>query len=123
MSLVINSSYTEDSKAELFCQIDNIILSPQLSLEVAKLLLNFFFHDYNDDLKTNKRVRRFLVTDFYVMLREKQNSYFDELNDFSKNADYHNLTQKRIKNICDLWIKLQKKEYHDEILYFMDIMS
>jgi hypothetical protein len=120
MSLVINSSYTE---AEVFCQIDNIILSPQLSLEVAKLLLNFFFHDYNDDLKTNKRVRRFLVTDFYVMLREKQSSYFDELNDFSKNADYHNLTQKRIKNICDLWIKLQKKEYHDEILYFMDIMS
>jgi len=122
MALVINSSYAEYSKQELFCQIDNIILSPQLSLELAKLLLNFFFHDYNDDLKTNKRVRRFLVTDFYVILCEKQRSYFDELDDFSKNADYHNLTQKRIKYINELGIKLQKKEYHDEILYFMDIM-
>jgi hypothetical protein len=57
------------------------------------------------------------------MLREKQSNYFDELDDFSKNADYHNLTQKRIKNICELGKELQKKEYHDEILYFMNIMS
>jgi len=122
MSLVI-SSFANYSKADIFCQIDNIILSPQLSLELAKLFLNFFFQDYEDDLKTNKKIRRFLVTDFYVMLCEKQSCCFDELDDFSKNAEYHNLTQKRIKYINELGIKLQKKEYHDEILYFMNIMS
>jgi hypothetical protein len=116
-------SLVEYSKADLFCQIDNIILSSQLSLELAKFLLTFFFKDYNDDLIMNKKIRRFLVTDFYVMLGEKQSIYFDELYDFSKNSEYHNLTQKRIKNISQLGLELQKKEYHDEILYFMNIMS
>ena len=112
---------TDDAVSKL---IDDIILSQMLSLEIAKLLLAYFFPTYNEkDLTTEKAIRRFLVTEFYIIMRNKQTEYFEELSDYSKNADYHLLTQKRIKIIANLGLNLQQKLYHDEIVYFMNIMS
>jgi hypothetical protein len=57
------------------------------------------------------------------MLCEKQLEYLEELKDYTKNADEHLSTQKKIKKINDLGLLLQKKEYHDEIVYLINILS
>ena len=106
-------------------KINDILLASRLSLEVAKLSLDYVFVSWNkpENIIGEKQIRRFLVVDFYEMLCEKQSEYLEELKDYTKNADEHLSTQKKIKKINDLGLLLQKKEYHDEIIYFMNILS
>ena len=114
---------SDTNKPLVYKMIDDIVMSPQLSLDVAKLLLTYFFTEHNLDTSYNKAVRNFLVTNFITMLKEKHAEYVEELSDYSKNAEYHLLTQNRIKNITNIFVKLQTKEYHDEVIYFMSILS
>ena len=114
---------SDTNKPLVYKMIDDIVMSSKLSLDVAKLLLTYFFTEHNLDLSYNKAVRNFLVTDFFTILNDKCAEYVEELSDYSKNADYHLLTQNRIKNITKIFVNLQTKEYHDEIIYFMSILS
>jgi hypothetical protein len=114
---------SEINKPLVYKMMNDIVMSPHLSLDVAKLLLTYFFTEHNLDTSYNKAVRNFLVTEFITMLTEKHTEYMIELSDYSKNAEYHDLTYKRIKNIANIFVKLQTKEYHDEIIYFMSILS
>ena len=114
---------SDNNKPLVYKMIDDIVMSPQLSLDVAKLLLTYFFTEHNLDTSYNKAVRNFLVTDFFTILNEKNAEYMIDLYDYSKNAEYHDLTYKRIKNIANIFVKLQTKDYHDEIIYFMSILS
>ena len=105
--------------------IDDIIIGGQLSLKIANCLLEHVFNGWNtpDNLISEKSIRKYLVVDFYQILCEKQSVYLEELQDYSKNADDHNLLQQKIKGIASLGLQLQKKEYHDEIIYYMNILS
>ena len=114
---------SDTNKPLVYKMIDDIVMSPKLSLDVAKLLLTYFFTEHSLDTSYDKAVRNFLVTDFVTILREKNAEYMIELSDYSNNAEYHDLTYKRIKNIANIFLKLQTKDYHDEIIYFMSILS
>lgn len=105
--------------------IDSIITGGQLSLKIANCLLEHVFYEWNtpNNLISEKSIRKYLVVDFYQLLCEKQGMYLAELQDYSKNADDHNLLQQKIKCITALGLQLQKKEYHDEIIYYMNILS
>jgi len=114
-----------DNKEEIIAIINNILDAPRLSLEIAKLLLEYVFVSWNkpENAVGDKIIRRFLIVDFYHILCEKQAAYIEDLRDYSKNADEHFLIQKKIKKINELGLLLQKKEYHDEIIYLMNILS
>ena len=116
---------TEQINHQIVDQFDDIIVKPQLSLEIAKLLLKYVFIDWNspDCLFGDKAVRKVLVVDFYQILSKKQSRYFEELEDYTNNSEYHSLVQTNIKSIASLIIRLQKKEFHDEIIYYMNILS
>ena len=107
--------------------LDDILLSPRLCFEIAKMLLETIFIRFDGNESNNKTydnsIRKYLVTDFYDVLGKKQNEYIIELKDYSKNAEYHNQVQQRLKNINILANELNKKEFHDNILYFMTILS
>ena len=105
--------------------INNILLNPRLSLFITKMLLKCVFVSWNtlDSVLREKDIRRFLVVDFYEMLHKKKQVYIEELKDYSKNAEEHLLIQNKIKKINELEVLLQKKEYHDEIIYLMNIIS
>ena len=105
--------------------IDDILTTQRVSMEIAKYLLQHKFVSWNksDNLISENSIRKYLVVDFYQTLIGKHEIFFDELNDYSKNAEYHNLLQKKIKNIGSLGLWLQKKEFHDEIIYYMNILS
>jgi hypothetical protein len=107
--------------------LDSILLSQQnmFLVELGNLFLNHVFVSWNkaDCLISDKHVRKFLVTDFYQILCEKQVGYIDDLKDYSKNADEHLLIQTKIKKIAAICLSLQKKEFHDEIIYYMNILS
>jgi hypothetical protein len=60
--------------------------------------------------------------DFYQLLCKKQTEYLEDIQDYSKNADDHLSLQNKIKKINEIGLLLQKKEYHDEIIYFMNIL-
>ena len=121
----MSDSITEQINQQITDQINDIIVAPQLSLEIAKLLLKFVFIDWNkpDCLFGDKAVRKVLVVDFYQILSKKQSRYFEELEDYTNNSEYHILVQKRIKNIHALGLLLHQKSYHDEIIYYMNILS
>ena len=105
--------------------INNILLNPRLSLFITKMLLKCVFVSWNtlDSVLREKDIRKFLIVDFYEMLHKKKQVYIEELNDYSKNAEEHLLIQNKIKKINELEVLLQKKEYHDEIIYLMNIIS
>jgi hypothetical protein len=111
--------------APIVAAIDSIITGDQLSLKIANCLLDHVFYGWNtpDNVIGEKSIRKYLVVDFYQLLCEKQGAYLTELQDYSKNADDHNLLQQKIKGIAALGLQLQKKEYHDEIIYYMNILS
>ena len=102
--------------------IDRIIIGDQLPLKIANCLLEHVFYG-SDNLICEKSIRKYLVVDFYQLLCENQPVYLEELNDYSKNADDHLLLQQKIKGITALGLQLQKREYHDEIIYYMNILS
>ena len=119
------NSITEKINQLVIDQIDDIIIKPQLSLEIAKLLLEYIFIGWGSPncIFYEKAVRKVLVIDFYQIICEKQSRYFEELEDYTNNSEYHSLVQKKIKIIAYLILLLQKKEYHDEIIYYMNILS
>jgi hypothetical protein len=94
-------------------------------VDLGQLFFNHVFVSWNtpDGLINENHIRKFLVTDFYRILCEKQAVYCEELKDYSKNADEHLLIQTKIKKIATLFQSLQKKEFHDEIIYYMNILS
>ena len=107
--------------------LDSILLSQQnmFLVELGNLFLNHVFVSWNkaDCLISDKHVRKFLVTDFYQILCETQAAYLEDLTDYSKNADEHLLIQTKIKKIAAICLSLQKKDFHDEIIYYMNILS
>jgi hypothetical protein len=94
-------------------------------VELGQLFLTHIFVSWNkvDCLIEEKDIRRFLIVDFYEILHKKKQVYIEELKDYSKNAEEHLLIQNKIKKINELEVLLQKKEYHDEIIYYMNILS
>ena len=111
-------------------KVDEIILSRRMSLDIAKILLENVFIGWKrgfvqPELVTiqDKDVRKYLVSEFYDILCDNQNEYFVELKDYTKNAEYHELVQKKIKNIAILGDNLKNKSFHDEIIYYMTILS
>jgi hypothetical protein len=115
------------NKEGILYLLDSILLSQQnmFLVELGNLFLNHVFVSWNtkDCLFTEKHIRKFLVIDFYQILCENQAIYLEDLKDYSKNADEHLLIQSKIKKIAAICLSLQKKEFHDEIIYYMNILS
>jgi len=113
-------------------QLDDILLSHRIHFELAKMLLTNVFVYWNRvtnneaDIAFNKiyekSLRKYMIEKLYEMLCKKQREYFLELHDFNKTNDYHTEIQKRLQNIIELAKLIDKKEFHDEIIYFMDIL-
>jgi spore coat polysaccharide biosynthesis predicted glycosyltransferase SpsG len=104
--------------------LDDLLLSPRICFEIAKLLLETVFiqYDNNGSKRIENSVRKYLITDFYELLGKKQNEYLIELKDYSKNNEYHRQVQQRMKNIIILADDLNNKDFHDNIIYFMNIL-
>jgi hypothetical protein len=123
---------TIEKEEAMLKQLDNILLSHRIHFELAKmLLLNVFVYwnrvtnnEYDIDIKKRyeKSVRKYIIEKVYEMLCKKQREYFLELHDFDKTNDYHTEIQKRVQNIIELAKLIDKKDFHDEIIYFMDIL-
>lgn len=115
------------NKEGILYLLDSILLSQNnmFLVELGTFLLNHVFVNLNtsDGLIGETRIRKFLVTDFYQILCEKQATYYEELKDYSKNAEEHLLIQTKIKKIASICLSLQKKDFHDEIIYYMNILS
>jgi len=116
---------SDNDEVQIIITIDNILSASRTSMEIAKYLLQNEFVSWNkpDNLIGEKTIRKYLVVDFYQALIEKHSVYFEELNDYSKNAEYHSLLQQKIKKINELGLQLQKKEFHDDIIYYMNILA
>ena len=118
--------------------------SGRYSYEIAKLLLEHQFPDWTYkklllmgaeeiNIKYNNRsyttsssslsIRRYLVTDFYQLLCTKKVIYISELSDFTKNNDYHYQLQGKIKYIGEILVLLEKMDFHDDVIYYMTILS
>ena len=113
------------NKESIIYLLDKVLLSHVFLVDLGYMLLKHVFVSWttSDSLIDEKHIRKFLVTDFYQILSEKQAVYYEELKDYSKNADEHLLIQTKIKKIVTLFQSLQKKEFHDEIIYYMNILS
>lgn len=113
------------NKERIIEKLNDILDAQRTTLEIAKVLLECVFVSWNkpENIIGVKHILKFIIIDFYEILCEKQVEHFEELKDYSKNADEHYLIQKRIKKISEMELLLQKKEYHDEIIYLMDILS
>jgi hypothetical protein len=105
--------------------LDDVLVASHFLVDFAYLLLNNVFIDWGkcDCRYTNKDVCKFLVTDFYKILCYKQARYYEELKDYDRNAEDHLLIQTKIKKITEVGLLLHKKEYHETIIYYMDILS
>jgi len=109
--------------------------SGRYSYEIAKLLLEHIFVNWTYKMEpesetkntftsnSNLSIRRYLVTDFYQLLYKTSNRYFDELSDFTKNNDYHFNMQQKIKVLNEILHLLDDKEFHDDIIYYMTLLS
>jgi hypothetical protein len=115
---------------------NELFQSGRKSYEIAKLLLKHVFVDWTYKMESedtitettlssnsNLSVRRFLVTDFYKLLYKKKERCIDELSDFTKNNDYHYKMQQKIKVISEILLLLDSKEFHDDIIYYMTLLS
>jgi hypothetical protein len=123
--------------------LDSLFLSDRKSYEIARLLLTHKFADwtyqnllliganeinvkYNNNFtisSSSLSVRRYLVTDFYKLLSRKKYIFQEELNDFSKNNDYHYQLQQNIRSINEILNLLENMDFHDDIIYYMTILS
>jgi hypothetical protein len=115
------------NKEGILYLLDSILLSQNnmFLVEIGTLFLNHIFISWISPhcLFDEKSVRKFLVTDFYQILCQKQEIYFEDLKDYSKTADEHLFIQTKIKKIAEICLSLRKKEFHDEIIYYMNILS
>jgi hypothetical protein len=122
-----------EKKEHMLKELDYILLSHRINFELAKMLLENVFIYWNqdsineEDIAFNKRyekeLRKYIIKDVYEMLCKKQKEYFSELHDFSKTNDYHTEIQKKLQRISELAKNIDKKGFHDEIIYFMNILS
>ena len=124
--------------------LDSLFLSGRNSYEIAKLLLEHQFPDWTYknlllmgaleiNIKYNNRsyttsssslsIRRYLVTDFYQLLCTKKVIYISELSDFTKNNDYHYQLQEKIRSINTMLVLLENVDFHDDVIYYMTILS
>lgn len=104
--------------------IDQMLLSSRYSFVIARLLMEHVFYDMNFEDKGNeKSIRRFLVLDFYQLLCIKNDEYLLELKDYSKTSEQHYGIQQKIKKIHDITIKLDSQEFHNDIIYYMNMLS
>ena len=113
----------EANREIIYEKLDDIFLSSQGSLEIAKLLLTYIFIGWSDTIECDKAVRKFLVYDFFKILCHKQEGYFNQLQDYSTNSEYYKNLQIKINRTDEITLLSQKKEYHDEIIYLMKILS
>lgn len=99
------------NKEGIIYLLDKILLTNMFLVELGYLLLNQAFVSWNtsDCLINENDIRKFLVTDFYRILCDKQAIYCEELKDYSKNADEHLLIQTKIKKIASIIQGLQKR--------------
>lgn len=116
---------SDNDEVQIIITIDNILTASRVSMEIAKYLLQNVFVSWNkpDNLIGENAIRKYLVVDFYQTLVGKQVIYFEELDDYSKNAEYHSSLQQKIKKINELGLHLQKREFHDDIIYYMNILA
>lgn len=115
-----------DRDNEILQALEQMLVSCRYSFVIARLLMEHVFYDTNfDDKNTDydKTIRRFLVLDFYQLLCIKSDIYCVELKDFSKTAEQHYGIQEKIKKIHEITEKLDKKEFHDDIIYYMKMLS
>lgn len=124
--------------------LDSLFLSSRNSYEIAKLLLEHQFPDWTYknlllmgaleiNIKYNSRsfttsssslsIRRYLVTEFYQLLCKKKEIYISELSDFTKNNDYHYQLQEKIRSINTMLVLLENVDFHDDVIYYMTILS
>jgi len=124
--------------------LEPLFLSNRHSFEIAKLLLEHVFADWSYkklvlvgaeeiNVKYNNKsftasssslvVRRYLVTTFYQLLSRKKEIFIEELSDFTRNNDYHYQLQQKIKHINDLLVLLDKMDFHDDVIYYMTILT
>jgi DNA-binding transcriptional regulator WhiA len=124
--------------------LDSLFLSGRNSYEIAKLLLEHQFPDWTYkklllmgaeeiNIKYNNRsyttsssslsIRRYLVTDFYQLLCTNKVIYISELSDFTKNNDYHYQLQEKIRSINTMLVLLENVDFHDDVIYYMTILS
>jgi hypothetical protein len=115
------------NKEGILYLLDSMLLSQRnmFLVDLGQLLLNHIFVSWNAPgcLISEKHIRKFLVTDFYQILCENQSVYIEDLKDYSKNAEEHLLIQTKIKKIAEICLSLRKKDFHDEIIYYMNILS
>ena len=113
------------NREQIIAVVNEFLLVPRLSLFITKMLLKCVFVSWNkpENVVAENQIRKFLITDLYVLLCNNNAVYIEELRDYSKNAEEHLLIQNKIKKINELELLLQKKEYHDEIIYLMNILS
>jgi hypothetical protein len=107
---------------KIMVALDDILLSHRQCFEIAKILLETIFIQYDPELVRDREIRKYLVTDFYEILGKKQQEIIIELKDYSKTADYHTALQEKNKNLITIANELNKKEFHDDIIYFMNIL-
>jgi hypothetical protein len=114
--------------------LDKMLTSRRYSFSIARVLLEHVFIDWTSDKSVDicnnqnnysetRNVRRFLVLDFYQLLCTKYDEYTRDIKDFSKNADYHHDLQQKMKKINEITLQLEKPDFHNEIIYYMNILS
>jgi DNA-binding transcriptional regulator WhiA len=124
--------------------LDPLFLSNRHSFEIARLLLEHVFADWTYkkliligaqeiNVKYNNRsftassssleVRRYLVTTLYQLLTRKKEIFIEELSDFTKNNEYHYQLQQNIRVVNDILVLLDKMEFHDDVIYYMTILT
>ena len=124
--------------------LDPLFLSNRHSFEIARLLLEHVFAEWTYkkliligaqeiNVKYNNRsftassssleVRRYLVTTLYQLLTRKKEIFIEELSDFTKNNEYHYQLQQNIRVVNDILVLLDKMEFHDDVIYYMTILT
>ena len=104
----------------VYAKIDDKILSDRLNFEITTILLMDVFINWSTG---EKSVRKFLLDDLYHILEYNKEQYLLDLDDYSKNAELHYEIQKKLKKTKELIVWSQNKQFHDDILYLMNILS
>jgi hypothetical protein len=132
--LQIHKQFLSEDDNNIMKAIDKMLSSRRYSFSIARVLLEHVFVDWTSDKSVDicnnqnnysetRNVRRFLVLDFYQLLCTKYDEYTRDIKDFSKNADYHHDLQQKMKKINEITLQLEKPDFHNEIIYYMNILS
>ena len=132
--LQIHKQMLSENDNNIMNALDKMLTSRRYSFSIARVLLEHVFIDWTSDKSVDicnnqnnysetRNVRRFLVLDFYQLLCTKYDEYTRDIKDFSKNADYHHDLQQKMKKINEITLQLEKPDFHNEIIYYMNILS